>query len=366
MEIPVIESRPLRKGPRVVVGVLDAGTLAEQHYVPRRDTRKKTGYQRDLSQARVNSLERELRRGHVDLPTAVLLSMRDHPDALSDDEEKGLRLRLDGRSHLNVVDGQHRVASLCRLFEEDPEKWSDFRIPFVCVVGTDEHQEMEQFYVVNSTAKSVRTDLAYDLLKQRAENDPTLSDVLVERGEKWKVTGQTIVERLSRESSPWRGRIRAPGDEKADTTISNGGLVNSLKQALASPFFSSLTTDHQVKILDAYWRGVQTVIPECFEAPTEHALQKTSGVMPMHLLLLTVIEHVRSAGDSVIESASYERVLRKSLTELQGDTPDGDVASGSEFWRVGSLGAAGSFSSNAGRRVLVVKLRSLLPPIEIE
>ena len=40
------------------------------------------------------------------------------------------------------------------------------------MIGADETEEMTQFYVINSTAKSVRTDLALDLLKQRAENDP--------------------------------------------------------------------------------------------------------------------------------------------------------------------------------------------------
>ena len=363
--IPVIESMPLRKGPRVVVGVLDAGTLIDQHFVPRRDTRTKTGYQRDLSPTRVNRLESELRARRVDLPTAVFLSMRDGANALLEDDEKGFRLKLAGRP-LNVVDGQHRVASLRRLVDEDPERWSGFKVPFVCVLGANEHQEMEQFYVVNSTAKSVRTDLAYDLLKQQAENDPGLSDSLEERGEKWKVAGQTVVERLAEESSLWRSRIRFPGEPVAATTINNSGMVNSLKQLLASPYFSSVTTDNQVKIVDAYWHGIQAVLPECFAEPTEHAIQKSTGVTTMHVLLVSVIEHVRSAGNSVIEPSSYGRVLETPLTELQGENPEGDVARGTEFWRVGSAGAAGSFSSNAGRRVLLAKIRSRLPKIEVE
>ena len=364
--IPVIESTPLRKGPRVVVGVLDAATLIDQHVVPRRDTRNKTGYQRDLTQTRVNRLESELRARRVDLPTAVFLSMRDDSsDVLLEDDEKGLRLRVAGRS-LNVVDGQHRIASLCGLVRDDPEKWSGFKVPFVCVLGANEQQEMEQFYVVNSTAKSVRTDLAYDLLKQQAEHDPRLSEALEERGEKWKVAGQTIVERLGEESVLWRSRVRFPGEPIGATTISNSGMVNSLKQLLSSPYFSRVTTDNQIKILEAYWHGVEAVLPECFEQPTEHAIQKSLGVMAIHVLLVSVIEHVRSAGDSVIEPSSYERVLEIPLTELQGENPEGDVARGSEFWRVGSAGAAGSFSSNAGRRVLLAKIRSRLPEIAIE
>ena len=343
--------------------MIDAGTLIDLHSVPWRDSRNKTGYQREPSPSRVNGLVKELRSNRVDLPTALLLSMRDATDALRR-SEKGLHLRLEN-SRLHVVDGQHRVEALRCLIDEDPKRWGDFRIPFVCVLGANERQEMEQFYVVNSTAKSVRTDLAYDLLKQQAENDVDVVTALEERGEKWKVVGQTIVETL-REHTLWEARIRFPGEPKATTTINNSGMANSLKQMLSSPYFSALTTDNQVKILDAYWYGIRAVLPICFDAPTEYAIQKSTGVMTMHTVLLSVIEHVRSAGDSVIEPGSYERVLEKPLNKLQGDTREGGVVSGPEFWLVGPGGAAGSFSSNAGRRVLVAKIRHLLPNIEIE
>ena len=86
--------------------------------------------------------------------------------------------------------------------------------------------------------------------------------------------------------------------------------------------------------------------------------------MILHTLLLSVIEHVRSSGDSVIESSSYERVLEEPLLELQEDNSEGGFVRGSEFWLVGSSGAAGAFSSNAGRRVLLAKIRRLLPKID--
>ena len=107
------------------------------------------------------------------------------------------------------------------------------------------------------------------------------------------------------------------------------------------------------------------MLPECFERPTEHAIQKSTGVMTIHVLLLSVIEHVRSAGDSVLESSSYERVLETPLTELQGENP-----------RVMSLVALSSGVSVLQARpahlvamrgdVLLAKIRSRLPKIEIE
>src|SRR6056297_2176114 len=56
--------------------------------------------------------------------------------------------------------------------------------------------------------KSVRTDLAFDLLKQQAESDPTGMTQLTERGEDWKVQAQGLVDRLSTDSAIWRGLIR--------------------------------------------------------------------------------------------------------------------------------------------------------------
>lgn len=99
----------------------------------------------------------------------------------------------------------------------------------VCVhAGADEIEEMTQFYVVNLTAKSVRTDLALDLLKQRAENDPNLMASLVEKGEDWKVEGQTIAEELAK-TRLWKDRIRFPGDPQGETTIGSAGIVGSLE-----------------------------------------------------------------------------------------------------------------------------------------
>jgi hypothetical protein len=69
---------------------------------------------------------------------------------------------------------------------------------------------MNQFYIVNSTSKSVRTDLALSLLKKRVDEDPTLREELQKRGREWQVDGQTLVERLTNESPVWRDRIRFP------------------------------------------------------------------------------------------------------------------------------------------------------------
>ena len=73
-----------------------------------------------------------------------------------------------------------------------------------------------------------------------------------------------------------------------------------------------------------------------------------------------------STGQSVLDPEAYSEALSEALLNLEGDTAEGDVARGAEFWLAGVQGAAGSFSSNAGRRVLLARLRTELPEVEVE
>lgn len=358
------------------VGVISAGTLVERYSIPHRDSRQKTGYQRPVSTARVNKLARDLEGGQVDIPTAVLLNLRAFtPEEHLVEGSQGSALFTPNGERLFVVDGQHRIEALAKLVDDKPDEWSSYEISFVCMLGGDEIEEMRQFYVVNSTAKSVRTDLALDLLKQQAESDPNLMEALIEKGEDWKVDAQTITERLD-ETRLWKGRIRFPSESKGNTVIGSAGMASSLKQLLDTPYFSAISNENRVKILDAFWEGIARVIPEAFGVPgaegrsladhIDYAIQKSTGVMILHQLLIPVLELLRSQGRSVIEPGSYEEVLRDPLLELEGDTAEGTIARSADFWLAGVHGAAGSFSSNAGRRVLAARLKSSLPEVEVE
>jgi DGQHR domain-containing protein len=363
-EIPV-QLTKTRGGTPMAVGVMQARDLRGSFVVPRRDSRKREGYQREVSTARVNRLVKRLKENKVDLPTSILVNLREFDPVNHLIERNGQNFFIPDGEPLYVVDGQHRVEALARLVDDDEDRWGKFEIPFVCLLGARETEEMKQFYVVNSTAKSVRTDLALDLLKQRAENEPGLMESLEESGESWKVKGQTLVEEL-KHSSVWRGLIRFPNEPKGDTTINSAGMVSSLKGLLATPYFGAISTENQIKVLDAYWKGIRNVIPEVFDEPNEYAIQKSIGAAIMHGVLVTVLEYVRSMGKSVIDPETYENVLKDVLLTLEGDTGTGELAQGADFWRSGREGAAGSYSSSAGRRVLTAKIKGMLPDIEVE
>jgi DGQHR domain-containing protein len=361
-ELPVVFRRTLRRVPQVV-GVIPAGLLVSNYNIPRRDYRERRGYQRPVSPTRVNKLVADLVANRVDLPTALLLNIRNFEEGVHLIEKNGAFLfRPSGP--LYVVDGQHRIEALVKLIERDPKTWSDFPIPFVCLLGADEFQEMTEFYVVNSTAKSVRTDLAYDLLRQRAEDDPSLRQALLEQGEYWKIEGKLITEQLTQASPLWKDRVRFPGEPVGETLVNSAAMVSSLRPILVTPYFEAISMSDRVKVLCAYWAGVANVLPEVFKHPSRYALQKSTGVQVMHKLLIVLIESLRSKGDSVLDPQSYESLLRGPLLHLEGDTANGETVRGADFWKVGALGAAGSFSNNAGRRVLATRLKGALPRVK--
>jgi hypothetical protein len=84
----------------------------------------------------------------------------------------------------------------------------------------------------------------------------------------------------------------------------------------------------------------------------------------MHSIFNDVVEIVRANNDPWDDSASFERVLTDTLANLSEENREGAQVSGSDFWLSGPKGAAGTFSSSAGRRVLTHRLKSTLPKIQ--
>jgi DGQHR domain-containing protein len=371
--IPIVEGQKLRSGVPVVAGYMPAGALIPNNYdIPTYDARTHQGYQRPIQDTRVNELVQDLKKKRVDLPTAILLNLRNREakQALRDHTLRLSFLRDSASTSklFHVVDGQHRVAALRKLMEDDPfGSWEDFLIPFICMVGATEAEEMEQFYVVNSRAKSVRTDLAFALLRKLSDSDPKMLERLEEKGKDWQVLAEKLVEQLADSSAVWRGRIRLAGMEKQDTTMPSASMVTSLKPLLASSFFSRLSFEQQQQVIEAFWTGLREVMRPAFDEPHEFVVQKGVGVIVLHAILVDVIEIARSSGKSVVDAATYTDIMARPVESLQGDAQDGlgSPVQGVEFWRTAPKGAAGSYSSSAGRRVLISKIRQLLPKVEV-
>lgn len=367
--IPVVHGPKLRSGISIIAGVIPFGALLGHYDVPYYNFTTKRGYQRQPQLSRISQFATEIKKGRVDLPTAILLNIRSK-GALSalQGQELNLQQLFSGNqaAKFYVVDGQHRILAFQKAFDDGWHQAAEFQVPFTCMLGADEDEEMEQFYVVNSNAKAVRTDLAYALLKKRSESEEGLMESLQERGREWQVSGQTIVERLAVESVVWKQRIRLPGMEKGETIIPSASMVASLKPVLTSPYFGRLKADQQLRVLEAFWEGIRNTLREAFDSPSEFAIQKGVGVIVMHALFPEILELVRDKGLAPMDPESFEQILGSSLNDLVGETSENKTVEGVDFWAAGPRGAAGSYSSSSGRRVLIAKIRSRLPELEVD
>jgi len=131
-------------------------------------------------------------------------------------------------------------------------------------------------------AKSVKTELALTLLKRLSEKDVQVLERLDEKGKRWQVRAEELVETLAVDNTVWRGRIRLAAMEKGTTTMPSASMVTSLKPLLVSPYFSRLTIQGQMQVLDAFWRGLREVMRPAFDDPEDCVIQKGVGVIAMH------------------------------------------------------------------------------------
>ena len=187
---------------RIAIGSIPVRILANLFRVDQAAPDSPDGYQRVATSNRVNSLKRDLDSCRVDLPTAILLNLREFDAAthLNHQAERS-DLRLWKGDHLYIVDGQHRAEALIGLYKEDPQRWGEYAIPFVCLLGADRNGEMTEFHVVNSNAKSIGTGLAYELLMRRADHSAMFRDHLRERGKAWVQKAGVLTQELASEET---------------------------------------------------------------------------------------------------------------------------------------------------------------------
>ena len=352
---------------KIAIGSITTSTLKKLYRVDRVNQQDNpNGYQREAVRTRVNSLVKELKAQRVDLPTAILLNLREF-NVEQHTPDGGISiLVLNEKDYLFVVDGQHRVESLIALFDENPDVWCNYAIPFVCLLGADLNGEMTEFHVVNSNAKSIGTGLAMDLLRRRAEASDVVRDQLVETGRAWINTASKLTNAL-KNTETWKGKIQFPGQSKSGTLITNNGMISSLRPLVEQPgYFQSVgDPEQQCRILDAYWKGIKMVLPGAMADPERFNLQRTLGTMALHRVFVNVLAVMVSEGKSVLSPEDYADIMREPLAELGETNGEGSFVEGADFWKRGAEGASGLFNGRPGSRVLQAKIKERLPNLTV-
>ena len=87
----------------------------------------------------------------------------------------------------------------------------------------------------------------------------------------------------------------------------------------------------------------------------------------MNELLVYIIDRVKYSGKPLKKSSTYLPLVSKALENLSGQNSGGQTVSGADFWKIAKEGgAAGAFSSSAGKKILVSRLVSGMPEFKID
>lgn len=276
------------------------------------------------------------------------------------------RLDLPNDIPVWVYDGQHRVGGV-ELVAGD---LGTFPVPLSVTLGLPREAEMREFYEVNTNAKSVKTDLAWELLRNMAIDDPQLAALLEETGRDWTIRGVEVVHGLLTVSDVWAESIQLPNTRRKPhdrLTVTQAQFVKSLRPVLSMPLLQKAPADTVASVVNAYWEGIAQVFPGLFASevsPKDYVIQKGAGVTAFHRVLPYAIETLRARGRRLGDSEAYAEVMAR-LPELSGEVFDEDgtptTIRGSEFWLSGSQGVAGQFSGEAGYRRLASRIQALMP-----
>lgn len=312
------------------------------------------GYQREELQAHYNKVGRYLVSDkNAILPTSILLSVRGDVvfEALAENSTMGHLYIPNEALPLYVVDGQHRVAGLRHAIVDLEDMGArNFTLPAVIMAGMPKVEEVQQFYIVNSTSKRIKTDLAERLLTEMAEQDESVKrDRVIGKGKAYLLRAVKIVDILNEQTGPWEGRIQQVNKRKVgDVMITESSFNESLKPILSIPWVLRMSDVEVAKIINRYWSAIFAYIPDALANPRGYSIQKTIGTYTWHLVAPAVLEVCRTEKDFSVEK----------ITKI---VKDGEEFLQEAYWEVGNNDGAAQYSSRAGFAILSELILDTLP-----
>lgn len=260
------------------------------HYDPDQSIESaKQGYQRLPERSRITRIGSFIinKDGYGLFPNAIILSSR---KSLSFDKQSST-LTLPYAKQLRVVDGQTRIEGLRYAIEERGLKSiASMQIPVVITEVKNRLEELEQFRIINGTAKSVRTDLVNTILTALG------ADVVPDK-DHWKIAVTKVTEILeSNPDSPWYKQLLMPNQtlkDHPDKIVRTTSFMQSIRPIyiwLSELNFANHKNLNErsayvADILIAYWKAIKSVVPEAFENPDNYVIQKTPGLFALHMVL---------------------------------------------------------------------------------
>ncbi len=201
-------------------------------------------------------------------------------------------------SDLRIIDGQHRTEGLRYAIEEKGHQPSaSMQVPVVIMEVSDRAEELDQFRIINGTAKSVRTDLVNSILTALAEHQ--VEDSVAPK-DRWKIIVTKVVDIMDRTAgSPWEDMLLMPdmvGRDFPDKIARATSVMTSIRPIYiwleglgifndrAGTSFDEQSA-YMASILVEYSRALKAVVPKAFADPDDYVIQKTPGLFALHLVL---------------------------------------------------------------------------------
>jgi DGQHR domain-containing protein len=272
------------------------------------------GYQRVTADKRGTEISRFILQHEGILPTAVLVNIRSKDAKFTPDEDMGGSDLVTGTLEMPedepwwVVDGQNRLKGLHKAAEEKEKTLGagaklDYDLPVVFTLAFDLTDEMRMFFVVNSSAKSVPTDLTAKLIQQAVQREG-LGFIHSGKGTEKdlrKAAGAAVAEFLNNEEDgPWEGKIRLPNETTASRKAKPLQL-NAIASSL-EPFLRTSLAQQYIRteiaegwptlceLVSNYWSALSELMPEAFDDIENHSIQRTSGTYSFNMILPEVME----------------------------------------------------------------------------
>lgn len=226
---------------------LAASVLFNLVEINQRAEGKEEGYQRVLSPGRVKSVSRYIINGGL-IPGSIIVSFND----LKFDEKNSVVTLPSADEPGWVIDGQHRLAGAFEAAKDGV----DINLSVAAFEGASFDEQVELFITINKEAKNVPSSLYLDLLKQLPKKK-TEKEALEER-----ITD--IARSLnSDEQSPFFQRIIFTKTARAgEISLTNFARVMRPLFNKAGGTLSPYTQTEQVRVIDNYYKALQTAFPQ--------------------------------------------------------------------------------------------------------
>ncbi|WXG39436.1 MAG: DGQHR domain-containing protein [Candidatus Freyarchaeum deiterrae] len=306
-----------------------ARTLIGKADVYRRTPKRRNGYQREISDVRLGKGKYGVAGYLLNqmglFPTSILVNVRKEEAKLEFEEEEKItdnisvgKLVIPDDVMWYVIDGQHRVLGLNAALSEVDEIGE---YPLLVTMTNEKiFYEMLIFYMVNSRAKSVPTDLAYKILQRMLYDEEAskwIENEIMRGADRRKAVAATIVDYLNiKEESPFNGRIQETGEaRKHEHVTTDGTLTRYVIFILKEKIFENMLDEAVADLLADYWGAIKEIYPKCFDAKEheDYALLSTLGLSSMSRLFPVIYGYCSKDGD--VSRGNMEKYLRYLLEE---------------------------------------------------